>query len=104
MCRCALSFSVLTDSILGVERIKILLIKLLLRSAKNIAESLEMHYLTLTEKFNNVAYVGIIRKSEKIIVSYSCLLFCYYHVFATKLSLAKVRKILILQGFTALFV
>ena len=61
-----------------------------------------MHDLTLTQEFDYVVYVGVIRKSEYIVVGYSCLLLCYYHVFATKLSLAKVRKFLILQGFAAL--
>ena len=61
-----------------------------------------MHDLALAEIFERLADVGVVDKADKIVVGHSRLLFCYYHVFATKLSLAKVRKFLISQGVTAL--
>ena len=61
-----------------------------------------MHNLALAEELNYVVYVGIVGETKNVVVSDARLLLCYYHVFATKLSLAKVRKILIFQGFSAL--
>ena len=61
-----------------------------------------MHDLTRAQKFYYVVYVGVVGKTKNIIVGCARLLLCYYHVFATKLSLAKVRKILIFQGVSAL--
>ena len=67
---------VLTNGIFGIECVEILLIELLLRSAKDIAESLEVHYLTLTKKLDNVADVGIVGETENVIVGDSRLLLC----------------------------
>ena len=57
-----------------------------------------MHYLALTKKFYYIIYIGVVGKAENVVVGHSRFLLCYYHVFATKLSLVKVRKILIFQG------
>ena len=49
----------------------------LLRKATHcLAEALEMHDLTLTQEFYYVVDVGVIRKSEYIVVGYSRLLLC----------------------------
>ena len=61
-----------------------------------------MDDLALAEVFERFANVGVINKSYKVIVGHASLLLCYYHVFAMKLSLAKVRKILMFQGISAL--
>ena len=66
------------------------------------AEALIVHDLALAEIFDGIAYVGIIRQTQNVVIGHARLLLCYYHVFATKLSIAKVRKILVLQGITAL--
>ena len=60
-----------------------------------------MHYFPLPEEFDGIPYVGIVNETKNVVIGGASLLLCYYHVFATKLSLAKVRKILILQGVTA---
>ena len=61
-----------------------------------------MHDLPLAEELDGIPYVGVVAEAEDIVVGDAGFLLCYYHVFATKLSLAKVRKFLILQGFAAL--
>ena len=76
---------------------------MILRDTQGIAEALEVDDLAGSEEFDGFLYIGIVAKTENVIIGRSRLLFCYYHVFATKLSLAKVRKILILQGMSALF-
>ena len=75
---------------------------MILRDADSVAKSLIMHDLALAEEFNWLFDVGIVDEAHDIVVGYARLLLCYYHVFATKLSLAKVRKILIFQGVSAL--
>ena len=61
-----------------------------------------MHDLSGAKEFYYVVYVGIVGKAKNIVVGRARLLLCYYHVFATKSWCVKVRKILILQGITAL--
>ena len=62
-----------------------------------------MDDLALAEIFDDVTHVGIVAQTQNIVVGHTRLLFCYYHVFATKSWFVKVRKILILQGVVALF-
>ena len=76
---------------------------MLLRAAKGITEALVVHDLAFTQILDRIAHVGIVHEAQNVVVGGASLLLCYYHVFATKLSLAKVRKILILQGVTALW-
>ena len=61
-----------------------------------------MNDLALAQILDRIAHIGVVTQPQDIIVGYTSLLLCYYHVFATKLSLAKVRKILIFQGLSAL--
>ena len=75
---------------------------MLLRAGKGIGEALIMHDLAFAQELNGIAHVGIIHESQNVIIRGARLLLCYYHVFATKLSLAKVRKILIFQGISVL--
>ena len=87
----------------GVEGIKVFAVEVLLRDAEGIGEALIVHDLAFAQIFDGVAHVGIVAQAQNVVVGHARLLFCYYHVFATKMSLAKVRKILILQGITALW-
>ena len=79
-----------------VAGVKILGVQMILSYSYAVAESLIVNYLALAEEFYRVAHVGIVCQTENVIVGRSRFLLCYYHVFATKLSLIKVRKILIL--------
>ncbi len=85
-----------------VDRVKVLGIEIILCNANGVAEALIVHELALAQEFDRLADVGVITQTQNVVVRRARLLLCYYHVFATKLSLAKVRKILILQGVTAL--
>ena len=67
---------VLTNGIFGIECVEILLIELLLRSAKDIAESLVVNYLALAEVFQGLAHVGIVDKTDKVVVGHARLLLC----------------------------
>ena len=86
-----------------IHRIKILRIQPVLRDAQGIAKPLIMDDLALAEVFERLANVGVVDKTDEVVVGHARLLLCYYHVFATKLSLVKARKILILLGVTALW-
>ena len=85
-----------------IASVEILSVEIILRDAQSIAEALVVNDLAGAEEFDRVADVGIVRKAQDVVVGSASLLLCYYHVFATKLSLAKVRKILIFQGLSAL--
>ena len=65
-------------------------------------KALIMHQLTLTKELDGILDIGVIHQAEDIVVGNASLLLCYYHVFATKSCLAKVRKILMFQGISAL--
>ena len=85
-----------------VARIEIFTVKIILRYADSVGEALIVNDFTRAQEFDYVVYVGIVGKAQNIVVRRARFLLCYYHVFATKLSLAKVRKILIFQGLSAL--
>ena len=76
---------------------------MILGDADGVAEALVVHDLTGAKEFDGIADVGVIGEAENVVVGGARLLLCYYHVFATKITFAKVRKILILQGISALF-
>ena len=86
----------------GVAGVKVFGVEIFLRRSQSIGEALIVNYLTLTQELDNVIHVGIIREPQNVVIGRASLLLCYYHVFATKLSLAKVRKILMFQGISAL--
>ena len=86
-----------------IDRVEILGIKIILHNAESIAKSLIVHDLPLAKEFYGVSDVRIVNKPQQVIIGGASLLLCYYHVLATKSWCVKVRKILILQGFTALF-
>ena len=48
-----------------------------------------MHKLALTQILDRLTHVGIVYHTQNIVVGHARLLLCYYHVFATKLSLVK---------------
>ena len=76
---------------------------MILGDSQAIAEALIMDDFALAKEFYRVAHVGVVAQAENVVIGRASLLLCYYHVFATKSRLAKVRKILVLQGATALF-
>ena len=86
-----------------IKGVEIFAVEVLLRDAEGVAEALVVHNLTLTQILDGIAHIGIIAQTQNIIVGYTSFLLCYYHVFATKISFAKVRKILMLQGISAPF-
>ena len=87
----------------GVDRVEVFAIKLFLSDAESVSKALIVHDLTLAQVAQRITHVGVIAKANEVVVGRARLLLCYYHVFATKLSLVKARKILILQGVTALW-
>ena len=58
----------------GVECVEILAVELILNDSHSIAESLEMDYLALTEETERIGYIGIIRKTDEVIVGHASLL------------------------------
>ena len=80
----------------GVKCVKVLRIHLILSNAQSIAEALIVHKLTLTQVFDGISDVGIVHKTENVVVGHTRLLLCYYHVFARFWGCQKMRKILIL--------
>ena len=86
----------------GVAGVEIFGVEALLRHPQGVGKALIVNYLTLTQELDNVVHVGIVRKPQNVVIGRASLLLCYYHVFATKLSLAKARKILMFQGISAL--
>ena len=85
-----------------VARVEIFTVKIILRYANGIGKALIVNYFSCAQEFYYVIDVGIVGKTQNVVIGRTSFLFCYYHVFATKLSLAKVRKILIFQGVSAL--
>ena len=65
---------------------------MILSDADAVGEALIVNYLALAEEFYRIANVGIVGEAQNVVIGRARLLLCYYHVFATKLSLAKVRK------------
>ena len=82
--------------------VKILAVEVVLSDSQGIAEALIMHDLPLAKELNGVAYVGIVRQAQNVVVGGACFLLCYYHVFARFLGCQKTRKILIFQGVSVL--
>ena len=52
------------------------------QNTHSFAEALEMHNLALTQKFYCVVYVRVVGEGQDVVIHCSCLLLCYYHVFA----------------------
>ncbi len=80
----------------GIDGVEIAGVHVLLRNAECITETLIVHKLALAQVAQRIADIGIVAQTDQVVVGDTRLLLCYYHVFATKLSLIKVRKILIL--------
>lgn len=80
-----------------VKRIKVFAVQMILRNTQRVTETLIVYDLAFPQISDRIAYVRVICHTQNIIIGHTCLLFCYYHVFATKLSFAKARKILIFQ-------
>ena len=85
-----------------IEGVEVFAVKIVLRDAYGVAESLRVNYLTLAEILYRLLDIGVVNKTQDIVVGHASLLLCYYHVFATFLDFQKMLKALILQGFTSL--
>ena len=76
-----------------IYRVEVLRVHAVLSKTESVGEPLIMNDLALAEIFYGVANVGIIHKSQDIIVGHARFLLCYYHVFATTLSVALRRHL-----------
>jgi hypothetical protein len=86
-----------------VASVEILGIEVVLRYADSIGETLIVNDFTCAQELYYVVDVGVVGKTQNVVIGRASLLLCYYHVFAMFLGCQKTRKILILQGVTALF-
>ena len=64
----------------GVIRVEVLGVKMLLSPTKGVAKPLVMYYFSLAQILYGVAHVGVVNKTENVIISCSCLLLCC-HIF-----------------------
>lgn len=71
-----LALSILAYGVFGIKGVVILLVKLFLSFAKNVAKSLKVNDLALTKELYNVADVGIVGETKNIVIGDSCLLLC----------------------------
>ena len=76
-----------------VTSVEILAVQIILRDTQSVAEALIMNDLAFAEEFYWIAHVGVVDEPQDIVVGRSCLLLCYYHVFATTLSVALRRHL-----------
>ena len=59
----------------GVDRVEILRVEIVLRDAQGIAEALIVHDLALAQEFDWVADIGIVAKTQNVVIGRACLLF-----------------------------
>ena len=59
-----------------VAGVEVLAVEAVLCDSERITEALEVHYLTLTQKFDRVTHIGIVYESEDVVVGDTCLLLC----------------------------
>ena len=59
--------------VVGVE---VLGIQMVLGDAEGVAKTLIMHDLPLAKELNGVAYVGIVRQAQNVVVGGACFLLC----------------------------
>jgi len=57
----------------------LLMLKLALQIIKGFTETLEVNHFTLTQKFNYVIHIGIVRQAQNIVVCRACFLLCCNH-------------------------
>ena len=77
----------------GIAGVEILRVEMILRDAEGIGEPLVMHDLPGAEELDRLSDVGIVDEAKNVVVGRACLLLCYYHVFATTLSVALRRHL-----------
>ena len=73
----------------GVDRVKVLAVKLFLSDSQGVSKALIVHDLTLAQVAQRVTYVGVIAKANEVVVGRARLLLCYCHVCATTLSVTR---------------
>ena len=59
-----------------IKGVEIFRIEPVLNKSQALTESLKMHDLSGSEEFDYILYVGVISKTENIIINSPCLLFC----------------------------
>ena len=59
-----------------IESVKILGVKVILRDAQSLAESLVMHDLSLAKELDGIANVGVIYETQNVVVGHPRLLLC----------------------------
>ena len=60
----------------GIESVKILGVQIILSDAKCLAEALIVNYLALTKELDRIADIGIVNKTQNVVVGHTCLLLC----------------------------
>jgi len=59
-----------------IKCIEILGIQMILHHSQCFAESLKMYDFTLSEELDRISYIGVVDKTENIVIGGSCFLFC----------------------------
>ena len=59
-----------------IKSIEILGVQVILGHTQGIRKSLIMHDLTCSEEFDGILYVGVIHKTEDIVIGHAGLLLC----------------------------
>jgi len=59
-----------------IHEVDILLIQLFPQKLDSLTESLEMDDLTLSEEFDHIVHIRIVRQPQDIVIGNSCLLLC----------------------------
>ena len=75
-----------------IDGVEILGIQIVLGNAEGVGEALIVNDLAGSKKFDGLPDIRVVGQTENVVIGGARFLLCYYHVFATKLSLAKARK------------
>ena len=75
-----------------VAGIEILGVQIILSYAHSVGKPLKMHDLPLSKELDRITNVGIVNKSQNVVIGRASLLLCYYHVFATFFGVSKTRN------------
>ena len=61
---------------LGIKSVKVLRIKVILNDTQRLTEALEMNKLSLAKELYRLSYVGVVGKTQDVIVGLARLLLC----------------------------
>ena len=59
-----------------VEGVEVLTVKIVLNGFQRLTETLEMDNFALAQELDRVTHIRIVNKTDEVVVSSSCLLFC----------------------------